>query len=114
MLAREYDIDINVHLDFGNMSDDIYVHYICDLTEKFGYGGRVAVGHVTKMSMAPPDQIAAITKRLVDTGVARPPPDTARRHLLAFQQQLPQSVHAVRGRLVDPDSQPVRKYRAGK
>ncbi len=46
------------------------VHYVCDLTEKFDYGGRVAVGHVTKMSMAPPDQIAAITKRLVDTGVA--------------------------------------------
>ena len=69
-LAREYDIDIDMHLDFGNTSDDMDVHYVCDLTEKFGYGGRVAVGHVTKMSMAPPDQIVAITKRLVDTGVA--------------------------------------------
>jgi len=69
-LAREYDIDIDMHLDFGNTSDDMDAHYVCDLTEKFGYGGRVAVGHVTKMSMAPPDQIAAITKRLADTGVA--------------------------------------------
>ena len=57
-------------LDFGNTSDDMDVHYVGDLTEKFGYGRRVAVGHVTKMSMAPPDQIAAITKRRVDTGVA--------------------------------------------
>lgn len=69
-LAREYDIDIDMHLDFGNTADDMDVHYVCELTEKFGYGGRVAVGHVTKMSMAPPDQLAEITRRLVETGVA--------------------------------------------
>ena len=40
------------------------------LRKNSAIGGRVAVGHVTKMSMAPPDQIVAITKRLVDTGVA--------------------------------------------
>lgn len=69
-LARAYDIDIDMHLDFGNTPDDMDVYYVCELTEKFGYGGRVAVGHATKMSVAPPDQLAEITKRLVETGVA--------------------------------------------
>ena len=31
------------------------LHYVCELTEKFGYGGRVNVGHVTKMSVAAPE-----------------------------------------------------------
>lgn len=69
-LAREYDIDIDMHLDFGNTPDDMDVHYVCELTEKFGYGGRVAVGHVTKMSVAPPPQLSEITRRLADSGVA--------------------------------------------
>ena len=69
-LARAYEVDIDMHLDFGNTPDDMDVHYVCELTERFGYGGRVAVGHVTKMSVAPPEQLAEVTRRLADTGVA--------------------------------------------
>jgi hypothetical protein len=39
------------------------VHYVCELTEKSGYDGRIAGGHVTKMSVALPDQIAEIIKQ---------------------------------------------------
>ena len=28
--------------------------YVCELTERFSYGGRVAIGHVTKMSLRRP------------------------------------------------------------
>ena len=31
------------------------IGYVCELTERHRYGGRVAVGHVTKLSLLPPD-----------------------------------------------------------
>lgn len=68
-LAREFDVDIDMHLDFGNTPDDMDILHVCDLTEKYGYGGRVAVGHMTKLSVAPPEQLAPIVKRLADVGV---------------------------------------------
>ena len=69
-LARARDIDVDMHLDFGNTPEDMDIHYVCELTERFDYGGRVAVGHVTKLSVAPPKQVAQVTQRLAETGVA--------------------------------------------
>jgi cytosine deaminase len=43
---------------------------VCRQTDAFQYGGRVAVGHVTKLSALPPDQFAEIARRLADAGVA--------------------------------------------
>ena len=51
-LAREFDIDIDMHLDFAPSPDDLDLMYVCELTDKFKYGGRVAIGHVTKLSAA--------------------------------------------------------------
>ena len=42
-LAREYDVDIDMHLDFGNTPDDLDATLVCDLTEHYRLGGRVAV-----------------------------------------------------------------------
>ena len=53
-MAREFDIDIDMHLDFGPDPDDLDLLYVCEQTEKYKYGGRVAIGHVTKLSGAPP------------------------------------------------------------
>jgi cytosine/creatinine deaminase len=69
-LAREFDIDIDMHLDFGNTPDDLDVHLVCELTEQHRLGGRVAVGHATKLSTLPPDRQIDIAKRLADVGVA--------------------------------------------
>ena len=69
-LAREYDVDIDMHLDFGNTPDDMDVDLVCKLTEQYGLGGRVAVGHMTKLSVMPPAQLAQIAKRLAEVGVA--------------------------------------------
>ncbi len=69
-MAREFDVDIDMHLDFGNMPEGMDVDYVCDQTEKFGYGGRVTVGHVTKLSTVPMDRFALIARRLADAGVA--------------------------------------------
>jgi cytosine deaminase len=69
-IAREFDIDIDMHLDFGPTSDDLDLLYVCELTERFKWGGRVTIGHVTKLSAAPPDLFAKCAKRMADSGVA--------------------------------------------
>lgn len=69
-IAREFDADIDMHLDFGKSADYMDIDYVCELTEKFGYGGRVAVGHVTKLTFLSPAQMEPITRRLASAGVA--------------------------------------------
>lgn len=69
-LAREFDIDIDMHLDFAPTSDDMDLMYVCELADKFKYGGRVAIGHVTKMSAAPPPVFEQAARRMADAGVA--------------------------------------------
>jgi cytosine deaminase len=69
-LAREFDVDIDMHLDLGDTPDGMQIGYVCDCTERYRYGGRVAVGHVTQLSSAPSAQFEAIARRLADTGVA--------------------------------------------
>ena len=44
--------------------------YVCDLTERYGYGGRVAIGHVTKLSALPPERFREQAGRLAKAGVA--------------------------------------------
>src|SRR5215212_8158465 len=69
-MAREFDFDIDMHLDFGPDPDDLDLLYVCEQTEKYRYGGRVAIGHVTKLSGAPPALFDKCAKRMADAGVA--------------------------------------------
>jgi cytosine deaminase len=46
------------------------IHLVRELTEKYRRGGRVVVGHMAKLSLMPPDQVAALARSLADTGVA--------------------------------------------
>lgn len=69
-MAREFDIDIDMHLDFGPDPSSLDLDYVCELTEKFGYGDRVTVGHVTKLSAAEPTQLTQAARRMADSGVA--------------------------------------------
>ena len=69
-MAREFDIDIDMHLDFGPDPDDLDLLYVCELTDKYKYGGRVAIGHVTKLSAATPGRFDEVAMRLADAGVA--------------------------------------------
>ena len=69
-MAREFDINIDMHLDFGPDPDDLDLLYVCDLTDKYNYGGRVAIGHVTKLSAAPATLFEKAAQRMADSGVA--------------------------------------------
>ncbi|HEX3883181.1 MAG TPA: amidohydrolase family protein [Stellaceae bacterium] len=69
-LARAFGAEIDMHLDFGNEPRDLDVELVCDLTEAYGMGGRVAVGHMTKLAVLPPAELARVVRRLGDAGVA--------------------------------------------
>jgi len=69
-LAREYDADIDMHLDSGNSSADMDIHLVCELTKRYGLGGRVAVGHGCKYSTLPPADLRALAAEIADAGVA--------------------------------------------
>ena len=69
-LAREFGVDIDMHLDSGNSAEAMDIHLVCELTEQYGIGGHVAVGHMTKMSALPLDAFKSHARRLADVGVA--------------------------------------------
>jgi cytosine/creatinine deaminase len=69
-IARDFDAEIDMHLDLADTTDGMQVEYVCRKTEEFGWGGRVAVGHATQMSLLPPDRFAAIAAQLASAGVA--------------------------------------------
>jgi cytosine deaminase len=69
-IAREFDVDIDMHLDLAETADGMQIEYVCDKTEQHRYGGRVAVGHATQLSVLPRARFAAIARRLSQVGVA--------------------------------------------
>src|SRR3984893_7834741 len=69
-MAREFDLDVDMHLDFGPSADAMDLEYVCRRTQEFQYGGRVAIGHVTKATSLPMPQFEAMAKQLADAGVA--------------------------------------------
>src|SRR6266550_6407995 len=69
-LAREFDVDIDMHLDVGPTPDAMNIHLVRELTEKYRRGGRVVVGHMAKLSLMPPAEVAALARSLADAGIA--------------------------------------------
>jgi cytosine/creatinine deaminase len=69
-LAREFNVEIDMHIDSGRDPSSLDTHFVADLTEKLKLGGRVAMGHATKIAGLPPTNQQRIAKRLGDVGVA--------------------------------------------
>jgi cytosine deaminase len=69
-LAREFDVDIDLHLDVGPTPEGLLVHQVRELTDAYKRGGRVTVGHMAKLSLMPPAEVAALARQLADSGVA--------------------------------------------
>jgi cytosine/creatinine deaminase len=69
-LAREFDVDIDMHLDFGPTADDMDVWHVCRRTDENRYGGRVTIGHVTKATSLGLPDFERMARRLSDAGVA--------------------------------------------
>ena len=69
-LAQEFDTDIDMHLDFGPDPESLDLDYVCELTDRYDYGGKVTIGHVTKLSALPLAELRERAGRLANAGVA--------------------------------------------
>ena len=69
-LAEEFDVDVDLHLDFDLDPSWWHLDEVCRQTERRNYGGRVAIGHATKLSALPPERMQAATAQLARAGVA--------------------------------------------
>ena len=69
-IAQRFDIDIDFHLDFDLDPSWMHLDEVCRQTERYRWGGRVAVGHATKLSAIDSASLAVIGRRLADAGVA--------------------------------------------
>ena len=69
-LAQQFDLDVDFHLDFDLDPSWSHMEEVCRQTERRHYHGRVAIGHATKLSALPPDQLTKATARLAQAGVA--------------------------------------------
>jgi cytosine/creatinine deaminase len=69
-IARRFDLDIDFHLDFDLDPSWTDMEEVCRQTDAHRYGGRVAIGHVTKLSAMPRAEFDTWGKRLANAGVA--------------------------------------------
>ncbi len=69
-LAREFDVDIDMHLDFFLDPGRGELDYVCAQTRRHHYEGRVAIGHVSTLSAMPAPAFDEAARRLADAGVA--------------------------------------------
>jgi cytosine/creatinine deaminase len=69
-IARRFDLDIDFHLDFDLDASWMHLDEMIRQTRAHRYGGRVAVGHVTKLSAIPPHRLVEIAGELADAAVA--------------------------------------------
>lgn len=69
-LAQEFDVDVDLHLDFDLDPSWWHLDEVCQQTERRTYQRRVAIGHATKLSALPPERLKAATAQLAKAGVA--------------------------------------------
>ena len=69
-IARRFDLDIDFHLDFDLDPSWMHLDEVCRRTDAHRWGGRVAIGHVTKLSAIDHSRLREIGRRLADAGVA--------------------------------------------
>ncbi|MFT4117574.1 amidohydrolase family protein [Bradyrhizobium sp.] len=69
-LAQEFDVDVDLHLDFDLDPSWWHLDEVCRQTEQRNYQGRVAIGHATKLSALPPARLKAAITQLAKAGVA--------------------------------------------
>ncbi len=92
-IAREFDVDIDMHLDFGETGEDMLVEYVCDKADAFNYAGRVSAAHLTKLSTVPRERFRAVCRRMAGSGVAAAVLPATDLYLMARTQEF----NAVRG-----------------
>jgi cytosine deaminase len=69
-IAREFDCPVDFHADFADEPVHRHVEVIADRTERHGWQGRVAIGHLTELAACDEPEQARVARRLHDAGIA--------------------------------------------
>ncbi|NLS17200.1 amidohydrolase family protein [Rhizobium sp. P40RR-XXII] len=69
-LAERHDVDVDFHLDFDLNPQGSAIPAVLAETKRRGYGGRVSIGHATKLAAMPATEAGEIAAGLADTGIA--------------------------------------------
>ncbi len=69
-LAEKHKVAVDFHLDFDLDPSQAWLPRVIAETIRRDWGGRVSVGHVTKLSAMPPDHVKSLGVQLVEAGVA--------------------------------------------
>ncbi len=69
-LAREFDRDVDFHLDFADEPEHLHIRWVAELAAVRGFEGRVCVGHATELGALPPDALAPLAARIRDAGIS--------------------------------------------
>lgn len=69
-IAREYDKDIDFHLDFDLHPEQSLLPIVIRETNRIGWSGRVTVGHVTSLSALPAEALTDMARQLAATGIS--------------------------------------------
>jgi cytosine deaminase len=69
-LAQRFDVAVDFHVDFDLDPNGATLPLVISETARRGWGGRVSVGHVTKLSALPRESLLESGRRLAEAGVA--------------------------------------------
>jgi cytosine deaminase len=69
-LALRYDLDIDFHLDFHLDPSRMDLEEVCRRTRQHSWQGRVAIGHVTSLSVLGHEAFERYSEMLADSGVS--------------------------------------------
>lgn len=69
-MAREFDADLDLHLDNRATAERLDILQVCAETERMGWGGRVTVGHMCRLSALTPQALRDLAARIAGAGVA--------------------------------------------
>ncbi|MEG5263054.1 amidohydrolase family protein [Pseudomonas sp. JDS28PS106] len=68
-LATRYDCDLDLHLDFDLNPEGMTVMEVARCTRLHDWGGRVTIGHATKLSTLPKETLTELALDLAEAGV---------------------------------------------
>jgi len=69
-LAERHGVDVDFHLDFDLNPSGSAIPAVVAETKRRGYGGRVSIGHATKLSAMSTQAAGELAARLADAGIA--------------------------------------------
>lgn len=69
-LAREFDVDVDFHLDFADEAEHLHIAYVAEQAVGRGWQGRVCVGHETELGALAPEALAPLAAAIRQAGIS--------------------------------------------